>query len=160
MGAAVSKFLTVEEFKVTIGMDELAQIAASGSFNRPEGRVIDIPKIEEAIAFAEQLLISHCRTRYTIIETLTPEAMPNLVKGYISDIARYRLRSRSGGQGQVSEEVRQRYEDALAFLKLVATGKAELPIAGESINGEVGGMKVDAIIPQSPVPAMLHGWRT
>lgn len=155
----MSRFLSVEEFKVTVGLDELAQIAGFGNFNDPDGRSLDLPKIEEALNFAGDLLISYTRSRYMIIETLTPATTPDLVKGYISDIARYRLRSRSGGQGQVSEEVRKRYEDALAFLKLVATGKAELPITGEPINGEVGGSKVDSIIPPSPVPYMLQGWR-
>lgn len=155
----MTRFLTVEEFKVRIGLDELAQIAGTGSFNAPEGRSIDVPKVEEAIAFSEDLLIGYARSRYAIIETLTPEATPDLMKGLISDVARYRLRSRSGGQGQVSAEVLKRYEDALSFIKSVATGKAELPIDGEPINGEAGGQRVQAIIPPSPVPAMLMGWR-
>lgn len=151
-------FLTVEEFKVRIGLDELAQIAGTGSFNSPEGRSIDVPKVEEAIRFSEDLLIGYARSRYERIGALTPEATPALVKGLISDVARYRIRSRSGGQGQVSAEVLKRYEDALSFIKAVATGKAELPIDGEPANGEASGT-VQAIIPPSPVTSILHGWR-
>lgn len=154
----MTRFLTVEEFKARIGLDELAQIAGTGSFNAPEGRSIDVPKVEEAIGFSEDLLIGYARSRYGRIETLTPEATPDLMKGLISDVARYRLRSRSGGQGQVSAEVLKRYEDALAFIKSVATGKAELPIDGEPVNGEASG-RVQAIIPPSPVPGILQGWR-
>lgn len=152
------RFLTVDEFKIRLGLDELAQIAGTGSFNSPDGRTLDVPKIEEAIAFSEDLLIGYARSRYGRIETLTPEATPDLMKGLISDIARYRLRSRSGGQGQVSSEVLKRYEDALAFIRSVATGKAELPIDGEPVNGEASG-RVQAIIPPSPVDAILRGWR-
>lgn len=154
----MARFLSVDEFKVRIGLDELAQIAGVGSFNDPAGRTLDVPKIEEAISFSEDLLIGYARSRYERVETLTPEATPDLVKGLVSDIARYRLRSRSGGQGQVSAEVLKRYEDALAFIRSVAAGKAELPIGGEPVNGNASG-RVEAVIPPSPVDAMLQGWR-
>lgn len=155
----MGRFVTVEEFTVAVGLDELTQIAGIGNLNRPEGRTLDVAKIEEAIAFSEDLLIGYARARYPVIETLTPEATPDLVKGLISDVARYRLRSRSGGQGQVSAEVQKRHDDALANLKAVATGKFELPITGEAPNGEAGSAKVGAVIPPSPVPAILQGWR-
>lgn len=152
------RFLTVDEFTTSVGRDEIAQIAGIGSFNDPAGRSLDVPKIEEAIAYSEDLLIGYARSRYPVIETLTPDATPNLVKGLISDVARYRLRSRSGGQGQVSAEVLKRYEDALSSIKATATGKFELPIDGEAVNGEAGGQKVSAYIPPSPVPSILRGW--
>ncbi|MCA1492706.1 DUF1320 family protein [Ensifer sp. NBAIM29] len=155
----MSRLLTVDEFKTHVGLDELADVAGIGSFNAPEGRALDVPKIEEAIAFSEDLLIGYARSRYAVIETLTPEVTPDLVKGLISDIARYRLRSRSAGQGQVSETVRKRHDDALSFIRSVATGKAELPIGGEPVNGEVGSLQVAAIIPPSPIAGMLKGWR-
>lgn len=154
------RFLTVEDFTAAVGLDELIQIAGIGNLNRPEGRTLDLPKIEEAISYSEDLLIGYARSRYPVIETLTPEATPNLVKGLISDLTRYRLRSRSGGQGQVSAEVQKRHDDAMANLKSVATGKFELPIAGQAANGEAGASKVASIIPPSPVPSILSGWRT
>lgn len=156
----MSRFLTLQEFTAAVGLDELSQIAGVGNLNRPEGRTLDLPKIEEAIAYAEDLATGYARARYPVIETLTPETTPNLVKGLISDIARYRLRSRSGGQGQVSTEVQKRHDDALANIKAVASGKFELPITGEAPNGEAGGSKVASIIPPSPVPSILAGWRS
>lgn len=156
----MARFLTVEEFTVAIGLDELSQVAGIGNLNRPEGRTLDRPKIEEAINYSEDLLIGYARARYPVIETLTPAATPNLVKGLISDVARYRLRSRSGGQGQVSAEVQKRHDDALTNMKAVASGKFELPIAGEAPNGEAGASKVASIIAPSPVPSILAGWRT
>lgn len=152
------RFLTVEEFTEIVGLDELSQIAGYGNLNDPAGRSLQIDKIEEAIAFVEELFIGYARGRYPVIETLTIEATPKLVKGHISDVARYRLRSRPGGQGQVAEAVKQRHDAAIEFWRLVAAGKAELPIAGQPINAEAGSAKVGAIIPPSPVPGMLRGW--
>lgn len=153
------RFLTVEEFKDTIGLDELSQVAGIGNLNDAAGRSLDLPKIETAIAYAEDLLIGYARARYAVIETLTPEATPDLVKGLITDVARYRLRSRSGGQGQVDKIVQDRHDAAMANIKAVATGKFELPIAGEPVNGEAGSARVASIIPPSPVPSILDGWR-
>lgn len=152
------RFLTLGELTERVGLDELTQIAGVGSFNDVDGRSIDAAKVEDAIAFSEELLLAHARTRYATLDTMVPDAAPDLIKGLISDIARYRLRARSGGQGQVSEEVRTRYEDALAFLKLVASGKAELPIAGEPINGESSGRVLAAHQP-SRLGHMLNGYR-
>ncbi|ANH04991.1 phage protein Gp36 family protein [Shinella sp. HZN7] len=153
------RFLTIEEFRDTIGLDELSQVAGIGNLNDAAGRTLDLPKIETAIAYAEDLLIGYARARYAVIETLTPEATPDLVKGLITDVARYRLRSRSGGQGQVDKIVQDRHDAAMANIKAVATGKFELPIAGEPVNGEAGSARVEAIIPPSPVPSILDGWR-
>lgn len=153
----MTRFLTIDEFTARIGVEELAQIAGLGSFNAPEGRTLDTEKIESAITFAGDLLVAHARARYREIEAIAVEATPDLVKGFVTDIARYRLRSRSGGQGQVSEEVRTRYEDALAFFRDVARGKAELPIGGAPIDGEIAA-GVAAIIEPARAPAALKGW--
>ncbi len=153
----MTRLLTIAEFQTRIGLDELSQIAGLGSFNGPEGRSLNQPMIEEAIKFAEDLLTGYARSRYPVIETMTAEATPDLLKGFVSDIARYRLRSRSGGQSQISEEVRKRYEDALSFFKGVSRGQAELPIAGQPINGEMAG-RVLAAMPEPVAEKTLKGW--
>lgn len=153
------RFLTIDEFRDSVGLDELSQVAGLGNLNDPAGRTLDLPKIEAAIAYAEDVLIGYARARYAVVETLTPEATPDLVKGLITDVARYRLRSRSGGQGQVDKIVQDRHDAAMTNIKAVATGKFELPITGEPVNGEAGSARVEAIIPPSPVPSILNGWR-
>lgn len=153
----MTRFLSIDEFTIRIGLDELSQIAGVGSFNTPEGRSLDQPKIGEAIEFAEDLLTGYARARYPIIETLTVEATPDLIKGFVSDIARYRLRSRSGSKGQVSEEVRKRHEDALSFFKGVSRGQVELPIQGQPVNGEIAG-RVLASMPEPVAEKTLRGW--
>lgn len=140
------------------GLTEISQIAGVGNLNDAAGRSLDIPKIEAAITYADDILIGYSRARYAVIETLTPETTPQLVKGLIGDVARYRLRDKSGSQGQVADTVRERHDAAMANIKAVATGKFELPIAGEPINGEAGASKVAAIIPPSRVPGILAGW--
>lgn len=153
----MTHFVTIEEFVATVGLDEVAQVAGVGSFNDADGRALDLPKISEAIAFAEELLISHARARYPGILDLTPDAAPELAKGLICDVARYRLRSRSAGQGQISEEVRKRHEDALSFFKKIAMGQVELPISGLPINGEIAG-GVKAAMQPARADQILKGW--
>lgn len=151
------RFITIDEFVTTVGLEEVAQVAGVGSHNEPGGRTLDLPKIEEAIGFAADLLVAHARARYPAIETLAAEATPELMKGLVCDVARYRLRTRSGGQGQVSEEVRKRHEDALAFFKNVAAGKVELPLADHPIDGEIAaGVKVSVRPARADV--ILEGW--
>lgn len=61
--------------------------------------------------------------------------VPDALRDYCCDIARYLL---TGTEHQCAEEIRLRYEDAIAWLKLVATGKAGIgtnPENGASIEG-------------------------
>lgn len=153
------RFLTVAEFTEMFGLAEVSQIAGIGNLNDAAGRSLDTVKIEAALTYAEDILIGYARARYAVIETLAPETTPALVKGLIGDVARYRLRDKSGGQGQVSEIVKERHDAALANIKAVATGKFELPIVGEPVNGEAGSSRVGAIIPPARVPGILQGWR-
>jgi len=64
------------------------------------------------------LVDSYCRQRYQV-----PLQASDQVKGLCSDIATYKLFLR---RNRVSEEIRQAYVDALAFLKDVSAGKAGL----------------------------------
>jgi phage gp36-like protein len=64
---------------------------------------------------------SYCRARY-----ITPLQPSDMVTARTLDIAVYLLFSRRRGGLQPTELVRQRYEDAIAFLKDVAAAKASL----------------------------------
>jgi phage gp36-like protein len=64
---------------------------------------------------------SYCRSRY-----VTPLQPSDMVTARTLDIAVYLLFSRRRGGLQPTELVRQRYEDAIAFLKDVAACKASL----------------------------------
>jgi len=75
--------------------------------------------VQDAIQDATEEINGHIGGRY-------PLPLPNVpsnLKRMACDIARYRLYFQ-----QPTEEVRQRYEDAIAFLKRVADNKAHLQI--------------------------------
>lgn len=75
--------------------------------------------VDDAIQDATEEINGHIGGRY-------PLPLPNVpsnLKRMACDIARYRLYFQ-----QPTEEVRQRYEDAIAFLKRVADNKAHLQI--------------------------------
>lgn len=78
---------------------------------------IDVSVLNQAIADADAEINAHL-TSYPLPLTTVP---PKLVR-IASDIARYYLYD-----DQMTDTVRQRYEDALAYLKAVAAGKIPLP---------------------------------
>lgn len=93
-------------------LEQLTDDDNSGSVN---ASVVDAA-LEEASGTVD----SYCRNRYT-----TPLQTSDVVKARTLDIAVYLLFSRRR-QVKISETVRQRYEDAIAFLKDVAAGRVQL----------------------------------
>ncbi len=87
--------------------------------------------VEDAIQDATEEINGHIGDRY-------PLPLPNVpsnLKRMACDIARYRLYFQ-----QPTDEVRKRYEDAVAFLKRVADNKAhlqiQLPITNEIVDDQ------------------------
>ena len=87
--------------------------------------------VEDAIQDATEEINGHIGERY-------PLPLPNVpsnLKRMACDIARYRLYFQ-----QPTDEVRKRYEDAVAFLKRVADNKAhlqiQLPITNEIVDDQ------------------------
>lgn len=95
---------------------ELIQLTCDDS-----SQVVNADIVAEKIAEAGGIVDSYCRARYG-----TPLATSQVVLKVTVDIAVYLLFSRRRGGLQPTELVRQNYEDALAFLKDVATAKASL----------------------------------
>jgi phage gp36-like protein len=81
--------------------------------------------VQDAIQDATEEINGHIGGRYA----LPLPNVPSNLKRMACDIARYRLYFQ-----QPTEEVRQRYEDAIAFLKRVADNKAHLQIQEETSN--------------------------
>ncbi|MEG2265778.1 MAG: DUF1320 domain-containing protein [Acinetobacter sp.] len=77
-----------------------------------------------------------------VVYTVPLEHPPKNLTIYICDIARYLLHRQ-----QAPDEVRQRYEDAIAFLKRVADGKATLLIKREDTQEVTQAKKVKAVAP-------------
>ncbi len=136
----MAEIITIDELKLHIVENELLQIAGIGSFNTADGRALDLPKIEQAIKYASDIITGHLRKRYAIIDTLAVGDQPDMLKGIATDIIRYRLRSRSGDKNQVSEEVRDRYNQAMSYLGKASRGLVDvLFIADNDQPDERGG---------------------
>lgn len=94
------------------GSTELAQRT-----NRVDGQTIDTVVLGRALADADAEIDGYLATRYTLPLTSTPVVLVRLA----CDLARYRLYDDG-----VPATVRQRYEDAVAMLKRIAQGDAQL----------------------------------
>jgi phage gp36-like protein len=87
----------------------------------------DLTCVVRAIAFAEGLVDSYLGVVYDlplpgIVDMTEPESntyVPGVLPGYVADIALYRL---AADHDKLTKELRQRYEDALAWLQRVADG--------------------------------------
>lgn len=155
---AMAKFLTINEMVERVGLAEMLQIAGIGSARHEDGRRLDETKIEAALTFADDLVVAKLRERYKTIDTIVPDKTPDLLKGFVEDIARYRLRARSGGQNQVTEEVRRRFDDACAFLKEVQMGRASLDIKGDPRADEVRSFGIFDANPPDRSDEILAGY--
>lgn len=81
--------------------------------------------VDDALQDATEEINGYIGGRYA----LPLPNVPSNLERMACDIARYRLYFQ-----QPTEEVRKRYEDAISFLKLVATGKAHLQIQDAETN--------------------------
>ncbi|OHX21241.1 gp436 family protein [Chromobacterium sphagni] len=80
---------------------------------------VDDPLLADALADAGVEIDGYIGGRYPL-----PLAQPpKILAGYACDIARYRL---CGSGTQLTEDIRDRYRDAVRFLELVAAGKVTL----------------------------------
>jgi phage gp36-like protein len=112
-------YCTQDDILKLIPRDELAELTAE-SGDEPDAAVVS-----EAIAKAEAEVDSYLGTRYAV--PLSP--VPAMVKSLAQDLALYHLYSRRSVAPSVR---RQKYVDALAFLKEVAAGRALI----EGADGE------------------------
>jgi len=115
--------LTVEDMVATFGEEEMLQIAGVGS---RDFRELDRPKIEEALAFAVAMVVGYVRDRWPAAVNGT-----SMLKGFVADIARWRLRGRGGQQTAMNETVQKRYDEAIGRLRDIAAGKLTLDIEPE-----------------------------
>lgn len=111
-------YCTQADLEKLIPAAELAQLTTES------GAVPDAGVVAGAISQADAELDSYLGTRYQV----PFEPAPLAVKSLSVDLAIYHLYSRRSVMPQVR---RQKYEAALAFLKLVAAGQAMLEGAGE-----------------------------
>ena len=119
-------YATESDLVERFGFDELAQRT-----NRVDGLSIDSVVLGRALLDADAEIDGYLATRYTLPLASTPAVLVRLS----ADLARYQLCG-----DKVPDSVRQRYVDAVAVLKRLATGEVQLagitavPAAGGAGN--------------------------
>lgn len=108
-------YATIDEAKAQLGEEALLLVA-----DRDGDGAIDTEMVAAAIEDAGALIDTHIGARYALPLT----AVPAVLRSACIDLAHYRLANRPG---QMTEELRRRYEDAIGLLKRIADGKADLP---------------------------------
>lgn len=83
---------------------------------------INTEPVDDAILDADATIDSYCRKRYTVPFSPVPDKVHALSK----TIAIYNLYSRKGIGDGPEKTIRDNYKDAIAFLKDVADGRAEI----------------------------------
>ena len=110
-------YCTQDDLLTMMPQAELAALTTE-SGDVPDGQMV-----AEAIARADAEIDAACGLRYTVPFSPVPERVQSLS----TDLAIYHLYSRRNAAPEVW---RQKYKDALAFLKQVAAGQATLAGSG------------------------------
>ena len=84
---------------------------------------LDGPRVLDALARASREADTYLAPRYAVPLTVSGDATPQPLKGFVMDMARYHL---TGGDAQESESIIRRYEEATTWLKSIAKGVTDL----------------------------------
>lgn len=126
-------YATQQDLIDRFGEAELIQLSDRAE---PPAGAIDATVVGKALADADDAINGYLAARYTVPVAPAPLILTRLA----CDVARYYLY-----EDQVTEAVRKRYEDAVAYLKDAASGKVTLGVdaLGEA-PADPGGPQVDA----------------
>lgn len=150
--------LTVDEFIARIGIREAEQIAGTGP---RDARQLDRDRIAAEIATAADVIAGYVVARY-------PQAIdhPNdMLRGWCTDIARWRLRGQGGPESTMADTVKDRYEEAMKGLRDIAAGRMSLDLpagapgadAAEAANAGAN-TRIHSAMPPSRLGSVLEGW--
>lgn len=123
-------------------IDQLGQREALALSDRAGAGVVDSDALARLLATAEDEANGHLARRYAVPLVNTsgqPAAAPATLKNVVIDIARYRG---TGTEIMSTEEIRNRYKDAVRWLEGVAAGTIALPglaLAGAGGPAPTGG---------------------
>jgi phage gp36-like protein len=113
----VTAYCTPQDLIDRFGLDELVQVAPGGIGGQPL-----TAKVQRACDDAGDMVDGYLRPRHTLPLT----AVPRILVKLSAAIARFELHL--GGDRQPTDQVKQDRDAAIAFLKDVASGKADLGI--------------------------------
>lgn len=109
-----------------ISVDELIQLTDDNGLGMVDASVLD-----RAVADAQAEIDSYCGTRYTVPFS----AVPDMIRKVAVDISIYNLYARRRG---APEDRKERYRDAIRFLKGVASGGASLGASAPQATDDSG----------------------
>jgi len=126
-------YATQQDLIDRFGETEIEQLTDRAE---PPAGAIDATVVGKALVDADDAINGYLGARYTV-----PLASPPLIlKRIACDVARYYLY-----EDRVTEAVRKRYEDAVAYLKDAASGKVTLGVdALGAAPADPGGPQIDA----------------
>jgi phage gp36-like protein len=118
----------------------LSEIESLSQLDYPGNPAIDTVRVDAACEYATQEIDCYLALRYALPIASVPLVLTNKA----ADIARYQLE-----HNDPREDVRKRYEDAIVWLKLVASGKIGLGLdsGGAEIESETPTYSVAALHP-------------
>lgn len=117
-------------------IDHLGEREARALSDRAGAGVVDEAALARLLALAEDEINGHLARRYAVPLTSTSglvAAAPLALKAAAIDIARYRG---TGTEIMATEEIRNRYKDAVRWLEGVAAGT--IALAGLALSGAGG----------------------
>ena len=107
-------YATADTMTARFGQREVLSLSDRGNTGE-----VDTTVLSDALDDASSEIDTYLAGRYA----LPLDPAPKMLTGLCCDIARYRL---CGGETVMTDEIRQRYKDAVSFLKLVASGDVTL----------------------------------
>jgi phage gp36-like protein len=149
----MTAYCTPQDLQDRYGLAELFQLAPGA------GGLPDTVRVQRACDDAGDMIDGYLRPRLT----LPLSAVPRLLVRLSGAIARYDLHL--GGDRQPTDQVKRERDDAIAFLRDVANGKADLGLdaGGAEPAEDAGGVIVGAGEARGVTSADLsqfrQGWR-
>ena len=119
-------YCTQADLLEQISQDKLIQLT-----DDDDAGIVDSDMVTRAIADADAEIDSYCGTKYDI--PFSP--VPVMIRKVSVDIAIYNLYARRQG---APEDRKERYDDAISFLKDIAKGIASLGSDAPSVDDDAG----------------------
>lgn len=122
---------------LTTLVDQFGAEEVTRSADRDLDGVADTDVVDRALADTDGIIDS----RLAVVYELPLAEVPAVLVAYAGDIALYRM---SYDTGTLTVEKRQRYEDAIAWLKEIASGKGKLGGQPEPDTKTAAGIRMTA----------------
>lgn len=117
-------YATLEDIEELYGFDLLVRVADPNKTGAPDPELV-----AKGLQGADDIINAYLSAQYTV--PVSP--VPGMIRSAAVDIAVYRLALKRSIR---TDEMRQRYEDALAILDKISKGQIGLGLAPSDTNGD------------------------